>query len=407
MLGRKEQMPQPAALGFPTIVQGSNAPVFRGPTDTQLRCEFCDHVLVDGYDPRSLIAIFIECFKCRGVTKTDSWQSDEPLPNTLVTLGHTGRFFIGNTVDVKDHAAFSTDQEIARVRGNTSPKKPLQSVIELSPSALSAMEAELNILTEGAFEKSRVSCVRAQTAENKTFAQEKFPVVWAIAHLREVLNAGEINVDGPDGVALAYLQIVRDCLGRWRHHPLFASVARSLCHEFHHSVTTFTVASYLSDHGNQVGITNTAKQQGSSPDLFININREETLSIEVKCPRAFFWPQKPPTNADALRKITKELRDARKQLTGKAGGVVVIGAGQSDPDFSARFKTFLEQVMGEGRVSKRIAAVVGVSYLGAGVTLDGSNGIRLTAGAQLFPVLNPRYEGENPVLTHPSRTTET
>jgi len=404
---RKKPILEQAALGCPIIVQGSNAPVFRGPTDVQLRCEFCEHVLVDGYDPRSLIAICIECFKCRGVTKTDLWQSNEPLPNTLVTLGYTGRFLIGSTVDVKDHAAFSTDQEIARVRGNTSPKQQLQSVIELSPSALSAMEAELNILTEGAFEKSKASCVRAQTADNKTFAQEKFPVVWALAHLREALVAGEINVDGPDGVALTYLQIVRDCLSRWRHHPLFTSVARSICHEFHHSVTTFTVASYLSDHGNQVGITDTAKQQGSSPDLFINVNRQETLSIEVKCPRAFFWPQNPPTNADVLRKITKELRDACKQLTGKAGGVVVIGAGQSDPNFSARFKACLEQVMGEGRVSRRIAAVVGVWYLGADVTLDDSHDIRLKAGGQVFPVLNPRYEGDNPVVTHPSTTTQT
>lgn len=381
------------------IVQGSSAPVFCGPTGPQFLCKLCGHVLVNGYDPRSLIAIDIKCFKCSHITKTDSWPDDEPLPNLLISLGNLGSILISKTVDVKDKVALSTDHEIARVRGATAPK-PADSKIELSLNELNAIEVELIAVTGGAFEKARASCMRAQAAGNRKFAEDKFPAIWALDQLKRALGTGQIDISGADGISLAYLQIVRDCLGRWRHHPLFSTIARSLCQEseFHHSVTTFIVASYLSDFGNRVGITNAAKQLGRSPDLFINVDRDQTLSIEVKCPKAFFWSQELPPRTHMLRKVTKELREARGQITGKAGGVVVIGAGQISGNFEDDFKACLNETVSGGRASGRIAAVVGVSYRPTQVASDGI----LEASAEIFLILNPKYEGKNPIIINGS-----
>lgn len=390
-------LPEGSATARPVIVQGSTAPVFHGPSGNTFRCSGCDQVLVDGYDPRSLIAVDIECFRCKVITRTDPWPTGEPLPTTLATLGDVGRFLVKGTVKLNDRAAMSCDQEIARVRAGTLPKPQSTARWELSPDSLMVLETELDVLTGGAIQKMAASAKRAHGAGNATYAQMKSPPVWALAQLHSSLSKGQIDLDGPDGIALAYVQTLRDSLHRWQHHPLFAAIARTLCHEFHHGVTAFTVASYLSDHGNDVGVTDTSMQRGKSPDLFINVARNETLSIEVKCPRAFFWPEKRPSKADMSKRIEREIRAARDQITGAAGGLVVIGAGQPVLGFITDLDECIREVVGSGRVSKRVAAVAGIAFYGAQIEGHDANGPRITTGIEVHIARNPRFPGPNPV----------
>jgi hypothetical protein len=261
------------------------------------------------------------------------------------------------------------------------------------------LETELDIFTGGAIQKMVASVKRAHAAGNSTFAQEKSPPVWALAQLHRSLSSGHINLDGLDGIAIAYVQTLRDSLHRWQHHALFSAIARSLCHEFHHAMTAFTVASYLSDHGNNVGITDTSAQRGKSPDLFINVTRNETLSIEVKCPRAFFWPAQRPSKSDIARRIEREIKSARDQITGTAGGVVVIGAGHFSAGFDTELHQCIKEVVGNGPVSKRVAAVAGVAFYSPRIERWDGNGPRITTGGHVHIARNPRFPGPNPVET--------
>lgn len=392
-------MAEGSVTARPVIIQGSIAPVFRGPSGNALRCGGCGHVLVEGYDPRSLIAIDIECYKCKTITRSDQWPKGEPLPTTLVTLGDAGRYLIKGTVDLKDRAAMSCDQEIARVRTSTLPKPQSRAHWELTPDSLMVLETELDVLTDGAIQKMTASAERARGAGNETFAQVKSPPVWALAQLHIALSKGQIDLDGIDGIAIAYVQNLLDSLHRWQHHPLFNVIARSFCHEFHHAITAFTIASYLSDHGNDVGITDTSTQRGKSPDLFINVARHETLSIEVKCPQAFFWPAKRPCKAEIARRIEREVKAARNQITGSAGGVVVIGGGHHAHGFHVDLEECIKDVMGGGRVSRRVAAVADIAFYGAAFDGPDANGPRITSGGRVYIAHNPRFPGPNPVET--------
>ncbi len=383
----------------PVIVQGSTAPVFRGSSDDVFHCDRCAHVLVDGYDPRSLVGIDIECFKCKGITRTEPWPNSEPLPKPLVTMGDAGRFLITGTVDLNDRAAISCDQEIERVRIDTSPRPPNNSHWELLPDSLMELETELDILTDGAIQKMMMSLERSHAAGNSTFAQEKSPPVWALSQLHRSFSNGHINLVGLDGIAFTYVQRLRDSLHRWRHHSLFNAIARSLCHEFHHATTTFMIASYLSDHGNAVGFTDTLAQPGKSPDLFVNVARNETLSIEVKCPQSFFWPAQRPSKSDIVRRIEGVIKSARNQITGTAGGVVVIGAGHFCPDFDAEFDQCIKEVVGKGRVSTRVAAVSGVAFFSPQIDGRDYTGERITSGGHVYIVRNPQFHGPNPIET--------
>jgi hypothetical protein len=123
-----------------------------------------------------------------------------------------------------------------------------------------------------------------------------------------------------------------------------------------------SAAAYLSDVGNEIGITDTKSATGRSPDLYINTRVDGRLSIEVKAPDLFFWPAPKLNLADTEKHIHKALRSARDQLTGEEGGIVVVGASHPG-EYNDIFAKAIENVVNSGKVSTRIAAIVGVCHL--------------------------------------------
>lgn len=138
----------------PCIVQGSLAPVFLGTHPDNLECKSCNLILVKGYNSRALIALDIECFRCKSITRTRIWPVGEPLPIRLVTLGDKGRFLIKGSVDISNGASLSCDQEIQRVNGETQARQPASLEMDFSIEAIGALRIELSLLTEQAFDKA-------------------------------------------------------------------------------------------------------------------------------------------------------------------------------------------------------------------------------------------------------------
>jgi len=386
----------------PIIAQGGALPVFRGRSAQLFRCAACGHILVEGYEPRSLIAIDIECFSCKSITRTEEWPKGEPLPKMLVTLGNAGRFLLKGTVDLREHPALSCDQEIQRASADTAPRPKVNNDWELSPDSLKVLETQLEILTDGVFSKTAARANRARDLGNTKLAPARFSVAWALSQLHQSLLKGIIDLNGLDGIAIAYVQTLRDALHRWRDNPRFHVIAQTLCNDFHHGMTAFTVASYLSDVGNRVGIADTRAHAhtGKSPDLFVNVGRNHSLSIEVKCPQAFFWPSPVPTKEDIQRRLEKEIKDARDQIaTGKAGGIVVIGAGHFSPQFAANLEECIKQVTQNKKISTKVAAISAVCFFGPTIQGMSAAGPKLTTGGDVYIACNPRFPEPNPVLT--------
>jgi len=380
------------------IVQASHAPVFRGSSSKLFRCNSCGHVLIEGYDSRRLIAIRIECFRCKTITMTDPWPVGEPLPNSLLNLGRAGRIALSDPVDVREGVALSSSSEIERVKGLTGPRAPSRSRWELSRSWLNALETELDILTDGAVQKMAARVRRADRAGNAKYGHIEAPPVWAMARLRSALEAGYVDFGGSDGLAFAYVQTLRDCLDRWHDRPRFSEIARSLCYDFHHAVTTLSIASYLSDHGNHIGITHTSAQQGRSPDLFINVDGYDKLSMEVKCPRALFLPSERLTAADLARKLEKEIKSAAGQITG-SGGIVVIGSGRPSDEPDLELTQAIDHIIARGKISRQVAAVSSIQLYSRVPRNQHANERGWTIGGWVHVALNPRFIGPNPVET--------
>lgn len=384
-------------ISGPVVVQGSPLPVFRGRSNSGLFCASCGQVLVDGYEPRKLIDLGIACFQCNTVTRTALWPSNEALPHNLVTMGDQGRYLVKGTVDQSSDVTLISDQEIQRIRQLIGVAEARAGPIVLSLDGLRMLETEMNILSDNAMARALGDTRKAFAKGNKQFT--KYPPAWAIVHLERQITKGHIDVSGIDGMALAYLQWLRHSSTRWRHHPLFALVARGLVHEFHHSMTLLVIASYLSDHGNSISFTNTNAAEGRSPDLYVNIGPTARLSIEVKAPEAFHWPETIPTPAKVTRIVEAQAKAARGQMTGGAGGILVLGAFHRDTTFEPMLTACIKDVLQTKQISKRIAAIATISLTSVELGEDVLDNLTSNAQAAVSIELNPRFAGPNPIRT--------
>lgn len=381
----------------PVLLQGSEHPIFRGEGNEPFSCKSCGHVLVEGHEPRKLIGVDIECAKCGAISTTQLWDEREPLPASLVTLGSSGRFLIKGTVDmVGKAAAISCDEEIARVQANKCQPPPHDG-LDISPDMLAAVTQEVDLWTNGAFSDALSSARRARASGNELFT--RCPLAWAVDRVTEALRGGAIDIDGHDAAALLYLEQWRHFSVRWKHHPLFKEViAPALCNEYHHTIALLVCCTYLEEHGNSIGITFTPGEVGKSPDLYINASPNQRVSIEIKAPDALHWPKPLPNQAEIERRVEEQLKAAAKQLTGNAGGVVVIGTNHVDPNLAGRVRAAIESLAARGRISSKITIISSVCAHGTITRVDERN-VKPEIEWNVSVTRNPKFNGESFIKT--------
>ena len=373
-------------------------PAFRGCSDTNLSCE-CGHILVEGYEPRKLIGIYIKCFQCGHITRTEQWPDNEPLPHNAVTLGDNGNFYISRTIVITKDAAFTCDQEIYRITTLNAARQENLPPLSLTVEGIDEIVRVMNGLTDGLFSNCIDSTKRAFDRGNVTFME--YPLAWAIIHVREKVLSRRIVVpmDEVDRIAISYILLFRHLISRWSHHVLFRIISSQLCGEFFHTITMLVAASYMQEHGNRIGITDTYSEIGNSPDLFINSGPTSRLSIEVKAPDAFFWPSRMPSLSEAERRIARVINNSVTQITGNLGGVYIIGAYRPEPEFTGIFKRALDSIIiNNPIINSRVAAIVGVTFSPSDISgLGLFHEPQIEQVTQISPRLNPRYEMENPI----------
>lgn len=378
---------------LPTCVQGSPAPMFSGDGAEDLSCH-CGQVLVSGYRPRQFSGILLECFNCGSATHSGSWPRGEPLPHTIVTLGKTGRYRLGGTVDIRGKAGFTTDHEIERVGLETAPRPSSDAPLDFTLEGLSRFENEIDQLAAGALTKSIASIKRAQKSGNRRFLSS--PLAWALCHLKSCVERGEFDLGDEDSrVALAFIQVSKHLVERWQHHPLFHTMSKALVLEFPHCITQLLAATYLSEHGNPIGFNDHAKFDGQSPDLFLNANIFDTISLEIKAPQDLQWPNPAPSLASLEKILSKQIQKASSQLTGELGGVVVIGASWASGEGEELFAMALANLNERKKISTRVAGVVAVCVRVLGeYSWSPLQPMRSSIAANVFTQINSRFAGD-------------
>lgn len=345
-------------ISVPVLVQKTAKPLSSGDGKSDLVCQ-CGQVLIVGYQSRQYVGLGFECSQCSELTLSEEWPVGEPLPKLLLTFP-LGRYPMGDTVDVRGDWGIASESEVSRIKALTTIRPDDTGSLDLGQDALNAIELRINDLSSGEMLKASRRAKQAVASGNEFFLRSN--LAWAIEHIRGCHIKGEIDLGSEKTqAALTFLQVSKHLMARWAHHPLFALISKSIVLEYPHTVAQLLAASHLQDSGNSIGFNDHAKFSVQSPDLFINVNFAETISLEVKAPAELQWPSKCPSLAEMERLLIKQIRNASKQITGEWGGVVIIGASWAGNEGHSILVQAMKRLDARKKISSRVAGVAAVS----------------------------------------------
>jgi hypothetical protein len=392
----------PKARDFPNphLIQGSDAPVFRGSVtnDLTFQCSNCGHVLIENYVARDFLSVEIKCFRCETFTTTPPIELGEVFSLRLVNMGHEGAFRINGTVDVKQGVAITCSQALAKAAELTSPRSQGLN-LDLSEDGISFFIQIYDEITGQKFDIQN-------TKVSKTGDREalRFPFAWAVRQLRLSLDEGEINIDDPKvHFSLTWLRIFGDVVGKWQHHPRFVSIAKDLGkpESFLHTAAQFIIAAYLYENGNMIGFSLENLHGEANPDLYMRgVQHYDKIYLEVKSPKKLHHLGQPIPSELILESPVKAcIEGSVKQINRHRPGALVMFSGLQDRRAPAELERCITNWLNRyGRNRKSLAAVVAMSIDENRIFRNGTN-IHQPLNFRITPILNPHFEGEPLIRT--------
>lgn len=372
-----------------------------------IHCRNCSHILVEGFEDKAAAGIYIECFRCKTENYTGPWPYGQPYPYIFRNLTRlTGVVEAKTPLQIPANVSVLSNEEFQRVRLALKPGPRTGRQINLTPEGLLGLVEELNGYIKGKGKKpwfaKRLQEAESSLQENRSLAN-LHPLAWAIVTLRKTMTDGSKKVvwqmHGYEGMAVLFILQYRDVVERWKDKPNFNVVLDSLDNEFTHTATMMAALGYMTENPDlpvaimPKGSANNGKT-AAAPDLFMNIGRADTFSMEVKAPSTLLFPDMAKITQDKVNVIVKNWVDSasENQLTGEYGGCVVVGASHADPSFRAMFEQSLTYAS-HNAPSDKVAAVIGVFNTPIGEYKRSGNVIDVTTYASVIPVPNPNFRG--------------
>lgn len=392
--------PNVSAFPNPHLVQGSEAPVFRGTIANNLsfQCSNCSHILIDNYLENDFVSVEIKCFKCEMFTTTPSIENGEVFSLRCINMGNEGAFLIKGTVDIPPGIVITCNQALITASELTSPRAQGLN-FQLSEEGFILFIEKYNLITGGKFEvqNKRLS----KTGDREAI---RFPFVWSIRHLRSCLTEGVIDIDDPKThLSLIWLRIFGDIVGKWQHHPRFISIAKDFGKPdaFLHTAAQFLIAAYLYEHGNLIGLSLENIPGEANPDLYVRgVGRYDKIYLEVKSPKALHHLGQPMPSTLVLETPVKAcIEGSVKQINRHRPGALVIFSGLQDRRAPSELKRCVVNWLNRyGRSRKSLAAVTVLSLEESRISRNGT-GFDQPIVFQTDTILNPHFDGAPPIRT--------
>lgn len=295
----------------------------------------CGEPIAIGMYSRQFLDIGIVCPSCNRAVLTPTRQAGEPIPGTPVLLS-PGRYRLDGELDVAGKpvamvgiaALTGYARETGRDIPGTFEPDPVWKPTDLEPATLRRLSRELIDLLGQRYLKLQATDLRGRQSPSPPKNRQR--VIELISFARETAAALErrspLGNVALDGDMLSELITMTAMLKRWRHHPAWSSIIQTLSHETEplHSLVLLTVASYLVDANNGVGL-HLETAGGKVPDMWLAPGLGERLDVEVKTPLQLRSPVETLTPEACERCINETMKKASKQLRGEHNLLVVGG----------------------------------------------------------------------------------
>lgn len=387
---------EPDTSRWPTIVQGSGAPVFRGevPNAANLACFKCGHILIEHFYPDCFVGIQIECFRCKHLTPTTALDDGDVMCSRVIVIDE-GRCLIGQTVNTPTFVTMAS-RDFSNRELFAEPNRE-GFTLDFSDSELTSLIASYDEIVGNKFALQRSKLERGGY-RNKTM----FPFAWAVHRISSCLKNGTIDLRDKEILsAFICLRLYANVVRAWRHHPRFMNVARDLGKQgsFFHTAGQLLLANILSPF-NRIGLSLENRHGEPNPDLYLKGINSDRFYIEVKAPVTLGWSASITNPSQIYSAVANQIDQSRKQINGQNKGVLAIFSTRCEVGFSAilgdAVKTALDRV---GAIRRHLAGVVILWPEPGSIVPNGHSVEGPTIMHKMF--INEQFAGENPINTKP------
>jgi hypothetical protein len=380
-------------LDAPHYLQVGAMPVFTGAGVGDLTCRCGQSVLIKGYVPGNYLGIRIKCFRCGEVTETPGLPDGEILPHWATAIAPQEMPAV-NTIGVAPGAVLVCANAVAQRYDATRPRTVPDVPLELSRALVEATAADYDRLTGGAL-AAHMDASRTASGSDPG----DFPFAWSVMRLRERIDLPDWSwlYQDDDAVAAIHVVALHHAVQAWGHHTLFAERVRAMGEPggFLRTLSAFATARLLYEAGNRVSF-------GEGLELRFVTPGNEPLSLVLLEPPAMQLRQREQRSPERLRSaVIDALGAAQAKVNRLRPGLVVLSVSLWHPEFDQMLVDAVQAALqAVGRRHRGVAAVAAVMPKG----LPAGSPDRIGFGYAFYPILNPRFFGENPIKVGPWRT---
>jgi hypothetical protein len=301
-------------------------------------CPACDTEIALNVYPRQLVDITFCCPSCMKISYTPGREAGQPPAGRPVVLGPK-QYGITSSVDLGNVPVMWMSQRALQGHISESgarthmPDGEIRQSTILNAASLLRLAEEAAQLLGKKYSALQESDKRGQASPTPPPMRHR--LIELIEYARKAASLVGTDLSSADSELdyrqLTELKATTMLFRRWRHHPAWPQLMTSLTNntETQHSVMLLTVAGFLTDTGNPVGIV-FRQGSGKIPDMWIEPSLGQRLNIEIKTPVEFRAPEERPT-VDSMyetiaRLVNKCASSRHGQLAPEHSGVLIIGA---------------------------------------------------------------------------------
>lgn len=323
-----------ASDGYAMLCPDSG-PALGGRGGIDWHCYRCGSLLIEAMHEREILDLLLRCYSCGATAATPQREAGEPLAGRPV-LFPPGRYRLSSQVSAVDQPVMLVG--IQALNGYLK-ETGLEPQSEAIPGALGHVEISADFLRTLATEAAallgeRLAHLKAADERGRSSSTPPVHRHRLIELIDNAIATAAVLDQGGrivNGDFLSELYVCVSLCTRWRHHPAYPNLLKTLAdgQEVQHTIMLLAVASYLIDAGNGVGIVFRQSNQ-RIPDLWLTPSITEHLNLEVKTPTEIRGPRKSTiTGSEAEKLILRLLKKAASsgsgQLDQRHSGTLAIG----------------------------------------------------------------------------------
>lgn len=341
-------------------------------------------------------------------------EPGQPIAGRPVYMPPGGTYLIEGVLDVVDKPVMMVGHDAlvgyARETGRYIPDiydpRLSPALTSLEPTSLLAMEVKLQRLLGDEYERLEQADARGRLSRTPPASRHR--LIELIDFVRTTANAlrsreSSAHID-LDGDLLAEAVTVLAAASRWGKHSAWPALQAALASdaEAPHTVMLLTVASYLVDADNGVGLhVNTSRQHVSTADMWIEPSLDQRVDVEVKTPIGLRRPRSPVSEPKAVRILEKALKKSSRQRRNTRTNLLILGGYHMGASYGVIASTAKAMLALERKRWKSLAGIVVADCTYEMSASKDGQSTGFTPVARIDIARHPGYHGDLSIISDP------